>query len=263
MVVDVPVPSPHAGEPDRERIGRQRRKRGPAAWIAMYHSVSDHPEDPYDITVSPARLDRQLAWLRRRGLRGVSVRELLAARARGEERGLVGLTFDDGYADFVTAALPVLGRWQCGATVFVLPGRLDGENDWDPLGPRKHLLGAEGIRRAAAAGIEIASHGLTHVDLTQAGPGELHAEVQRSRTVLAELIDADVQGFCYPYGRVDAQAQAAVHHAGYGYACAIAPAPAHLAGDFALPRLHIAQADTPLRLELKRRLARGRTLGAR
>ncbi|MEU6772682.1 polysaccharide deacetylase family protein [Streptomyces sp. NPDC046759] len=230
----------------------------------MYHSVSDDPEDPYDITVSPARLDRQLAWLRRRGLRGVSMRELLAARARGQERGLVGLTFDDGYADFVTAALPVLSRRECGATVFVLPGRLDGENDWDPLGPRKRLLDADGIRRAAAAGIEIASHGLTHLDLTQAGPQELRAEVERSRSALAALLDADVEGFCYPYGRVDARVRAAVRDAGYAYACAIAPAP-DLAGDLALPRLHIAQADSPVRLELKRRLARlrGRALGAR
>ncbi|MGW2647720.1 polysaccharide deacetylase family protein [Streptomyces sp. NPDC001393] len=262
MAVDVPPP-PQATEPDREPVVREGRRRGPAAWVAMYHSVSDHPEDPYDITVTPARLDRQLAWMRGRGLRGVSMRELLAARARGRERGLVGLTFDDGYADFVTAALPVLRRWQCGATVFVLAGLLGGENDWDPLGPRKRILDADGVRRAAAAGMEIASHGLTHVDLTRVGPRELDAEVRRSRTLLSELIDADVQGFCYPYGRVDADALAAVRGAGYGYACAIAPHPA-LAGDLALPRLHMGRADTAARLELKTRLARicGRGLEA-
>lgn len=60
--------------------------------------------------------------------------ELLAARARGEGRGLVGLTFDDGYTDFVDTALPLLRAHGCGATLFVLPGRLGGENAWDPLG---------------------------------------------------------------------------------------------------------------------------------
>ncbi|MFE9449288.1 polysaccharide deacetylase family protein [Streptomyces sp. NPDC006739] len=271
MAVDSPVPPPPpatgpAGEPGH-RPGHapvvRHRRRGPAAWIAMYHSVCDHQEDPYNITVSPDRLDRQLAWLRRRGLRGVAVRELLAARARGQARGLVGLTFDDGYADFVTEALPVLGRRRCGATLFVLPGRLDGANDWDPLGPRKRLLDADGIRRAAAAGIEIASHGLTHLDLTRVTDQELRAEVHGSRTALAELIDADVQGFCYPYGTLDARVRAAVREAGYRYACAIAPDPA-LAGDHALPRLHLGQADTAVRLELKRRLARvrGRALEA-
>lgn len=103
-------------------------------WIAMYHSVGDCSDDPYRITVTPERLDRQLSWLRGRGLRGVSVSELLTAPSR---TGLVGLTFDDGYADFVDHALPVLARHDCGATLFVLPGRLGGDNAWDPLGPRK------------------------------------------------------------------------------------------------------------------------------
>lgn len=85
------------------------RTAAPAVpWIAMYHSVGDCSDDPYRVTVSPGRLDQQLGALRRRGLRGVGVAELLAARARGAGAGLVGLTFDDGYADFVSAALPLL-----------------------------------------------------------------------------------------------------------------------------------------------------------
>jgi hypothetical protein len=46
--------------------------------ILMYHSISPYSSDPYQITVSPARF------------------------------GLVGLTFDDGYSDFMHYALPVL-----------------------------------------------------------------------------------------------------------------------------------------------------------
>ena len=41
--------------------------------IAMFHSVSPYDEDPYLVTVTPERFDRQMRWLRRRGLRGVSV----------------------------------------------------------------------------------------------------------------------------------------------------------------------------------------------
>ncbi|MFI7414736.1 polysaccharide deacetylase family protein [Streptomyces sp. NPDC049627] len=266
MVVDISAP-PRAPEPGPgpgpEPATKGRLKRRPAAWVAMYHSVSDCPDDPYNISVTPARLDQQLAWLARRGLRGVSVRELLAARALGAERGLVGLTFDDGYADFVTAALPVLRRHGFTATVFVLSGRVGGENAWEPTGPRKPLLDEDGIRRAAAAGMEIASHGLTHVDLTTAPEDVLHSEADDSRHRLAALIGDDVEGFCYPYGRIDERAAAAVRRAGYRYACSIAPGPAGC-GDFALPRIHVGQADTPVRLELKRRLARvcGRALEA-
>lgn len=52
-------------------------------WILMYHSVADPADDPYGITVSPERLDRQLRSLERRGLTGVGVGTLLRARAGG------------------------------------------------------------------------------------------------------------------------------------------------------------------------------------
>lgn len=215
-------------------------------WIAMYHSVGDCTDDPYRITVTPDRLDRQLTWLGRRGLRGVSVADLLAAQDR---TGLVGLTFDDGYADFLADALPVLRRHGFGATLFVLPGRLGGDNGWDPLGPRKPLLDERGIRLAAACeGVEVGSHGLTHVDLTKADDTVLRAEVAESRAVLSELIGAHVDGFCYPYGTVDRRVVDAVRDAGYGYGCAIDPGP--LTGPYALPRLHVGERDTSLRLFL-------------
>ncbi|WP_286260253.1 polysaccharide deacetylase family protein [Streptomyces graminofaciens] len=221
----------------------------------MYHSVGDCSDDPYRVTVSPERLRLQLRWLRRRGLRGVSVADLLAARARGEGRKLVGLTFDDGYADFVDAALPLLREHGCGATVFVLPGRLDDENQWDPLGPRKPLLSKQGILTAAATpGIEIGSHGLAHIDLTKVDDETLRAETAGSRALLSELIGAPVQGFCYPYGTVDQRAVDAVRDAGYGYACAIDPGP--LNGPYALPRVHIGEQDTAVRLFVKHRLHR-------
>jgi peptidoglycan/xylan/chitin deacetylase (PgdA/CDA1 family) len=262
MVADISA-APRAAEPDPEPAAGGRPRRGPAAWVAMYHSVSDCRDDPYNVTVTPARLNRQLAWLAARGLRGVSMRELLAARARGAERGLVGLTFDDGYTDFVTTAVPVLHRWGFSATVFALPGRLGGENSWEPTGPRKPLFDVADIHRAAAAGMEIASHGLTHLDLTKTTDQALHTEVNESRQWLAALIGGDVEGFCYPYGHLDERAVAAVRGAGYRYACSIGPGPAG-SGDFALPRIHLGEADTSLRLELKRRLARvyGRALEA-
>jgi peptidoglycan/xylan/chitin deacetylase (PgdA/CDA1 family) len=216
----------------------------------MYHSVSSCTDDPYRITVSPYRLDRQLRWLRDRGLSGVSVGELLRARAAGRGAGLVGLTFDDGYADFVDTALPLLRRHGCTATVFVLPGRLGGDNAWDELGPRKPLLSADGIRTAAAEGMEVGSHGLLHTDLTTADDNTLEQETRHSRTLIADITGTAPEGFCYPYGTVDSRSVDAVRVAGYGYACAIDPGP--LTGVHALPRVHIGADDTSVRMFLKR-----------
>ncbi|MGP3990974.1 polysaccharide deacetylase family protein [Streptomyces sp. 3N207] len=219
-------------------------------WLLMYHSVAECADDPYRITVSPARLERQLRWLRDRGLRGVGVGQLLRARAAGRGGGLVGLTFDDGYADFLTAALPLLRRYECSATVFVLPGRLGDDNVWDELGPRKPLLDADGIRAVAAAGIEVGSHGLAHTDLTTADDATLESETAHSRSLLVELTGTAPAGFCYPYGTLDSRAVGAVRAAGYHYACAIDPGP--LTGMYALPRAHIDARDTSVRLYLKK-----------
>ncbi|MFF8956576.1 polysaccharide deacetylase family protein [Streptomyces sp. NPDC014894] len=223
----------------------------PWPWILMYHSVADPADDPYGVTVAPGRLDLQLDRLRRRGLTGVGVGTLLRAHAVGRARGLVGLTFDDGYADFTEAALPVLRRHGCAATLFVLPGRLGGANVWDPEGPRKPLLDERGIRAAASAGTEIGSHGLYHVDLTAVDDALLRQETARSREWLRELTGDAPEGFCYPYGTVDARAADAVRAAGYAYGCAIRP-PAALTGTYALPRTHVSHADRALRLGAKR-----------
>lgn len=219
-------------------------------WILMYHSVADPTDDPYGITVARDRLDLQLSWLRRHGRTGVSVATLLRAKADNNAHGLVGLTFDDGYADFTEAALPVLRHHGCTATLFVLPGRLGGSNDWDPDGPRRPLISEDGIRTARAAGTEIASHGLSHIDLTNADEERLRQETWHSRQWLHQLTGTAPQGFCYPYGTVDARVAGAVRAAGYTYACAIRP-PTHLAGRYALPRTHISQADRSVRLKVK------------
>ncbi|MEV4945034.1 polysaccharide deacetylase family protein [Streptomyces sp. NPDC053755] len=224
----------------------------PPPWVAMYHSIADVPDDPYRVTVSPVRFARQLHWLNDRGLRGVSVGELLEATAAGRARGLVGLTFDDGYADFLDAALPLLRAHRFTATVYVLPGRLGGENAWDEEGPRKPLLTEDGIRRIADAGMEIGSHGLRHVSLPAADDATLADETGRSRTLLEEITGATVAGFCYPYGHVDARVIRAVREAGYGHACAIDPG--RLTGVYALPRVHIDDQDTSWRLTAKRAL---------
>ena len=124
--------------------------------VLMYHSVAPQESDPYRVTVSPHRFGQQMHWLARRGLRGVSMAELLEARRRHCDAGLVGLTFDDGYDDFLRHALPVLQRHGFSATAFVIAGRLGGFNDWDVLGPRKRLMTASQVRRVAEAGTESA-----------------------------------------------------------------------------------------------------------
>ncbi|MFI1091967.1 polysaccharide deacetylase family protein [Streptomyces sp. NPDC020917] len=239
-----------------ELVGPARRsvtaRRAP--WALMYHAVGDPRDDPYLVTVGPDRLARQLRWLCRHGLTGVSMRELLAARAQGRADRLVALTFDDGYADFLTTAVPLLREHGHTATVFVLPGRLGGLNDWDVQGPRRPLLDAAGIRAAEAEGMEIGSHGLIHQDLTGTDDATLAAETTESRRLIGEITGTAPVGFCHPYGALDTRTLLAVRRAGYAYACAVDPGP--LAGMYAMPRTYIGNRDNSPRLHAKRLLHR-------
>lgn len=229
--------------------------------VLMYHSVAVYDEDPYEVTISPQRFERHMRWLRSRGLRGVSLADLLTARAEGRGRGLVGLTFDDGYQDFVTNAMPILQRYGFTATAFVLAGRLGGHNAWDAPGPHKALLTANQVRQAAQSGMEIGSHGLEHVSLPEADDTQLNAETVRSRAILQELTGQQIRGFCYPYGHLDARVVKAVREAaGYDYACAIWASSA--IGRHAIPRTYVHDRDTAWRLDAKR-IRAGLTVGNR
>jgi peptidoglycan/xylan/chitin deacetylase (PgdA/CDA1 family) len=218
--------------------------------VLMYHSVSPYDEDPFQVTITPQRFEQQMRWLRSRRLRGVSMGELLTAAAEGRARRLVGLTFDDGYADFVTNAMPILQQYGFTATAFVLAGRLGGENAWSRPGPYKPLLTATQVREIARAGIEIASHGLEHVSLLKVDDVRLREETVRSRTILQDLLGQPVRGFAYPYGHSDALVVAAVQNAGYDYGCAVQPWSG--IGRHAIPRTSVFEHDSSWRLDAKR-----------
>jgi len=232
-----------------QELDPEGRRRVHLPPVLMYHSICDSGRpDPHRIRVTPDRLDRHLRLLRRLGLRGVSLAELVAAEQRGGAAGLVGLTFDDGYTDFVEHAMPTLARHGATATLYVVAGLLGGQNDWDD-GPRLGLLDADGVRAVAAAGHEVGSHTMTHADLRGADPAVLGHEVAESRRVLEEVLQAEVSGFCYPWGRFDAAAADAVRAAGYDHAC--------VTGDFSpgdrftLPRAYVAPGDSAPRLLAK------------
>jgi len=223
--------------------------------ILMYHGVADVAEDPNQLSVAPGRFAEQMGWLKRHGLHGVAVGTLVKAMRAGRARGLVGLTFDDGYASVLEAAVPELLRHGFTASMFILSGRLGGSNKWDE-GPAWPLVSADQVRELAAAGMEVGSHGATHQRLAGIGSDELKAEVSESRAAIAELVGVPVGGFAYPYGSVDAEARRAVRGAGYDYACAVATPMAELSV-MALPRMYIGQRDDARRMALKRLLYKG------
>ena len=99
----------------REMIARLR---APDPLILLYHRVTRLANDRWSIAVTPAHFAEHMDVLRRRAT--VLPLSVLDAPARPNARAAkVVVTFDDGYADNLHEALPVLQRFDIPATVFV------------------------------------------------------------------------------------------------------------------------------------------------
>jgi peptidoglycan/xylan/chitin deacetylase (PgdA/CDA1 family) len=101
----------------------------------MYHRVTDLPNDPYLLAVKPKHFAEQMNVLRRH-YRPLRLQELVAALRDGNvpNRAVV-VTFDDGYADNLHNAKPLLARYDIPATVFVITGCIGYAREfwWDEL----------------------------------------------------------------------------------------------------------------------------------
>ena len=238
--------------PTGEEVKTHMSIRGRRTRILMYHSIAELENDPNMLCTSPERFEAQMRYLKRHDLRGVSTSELRRAKSTGDARDLVGLTFDDGYKDFLHTAVPVLESFGFSATVFVVVGMLGKENCWNHTHnprPRMELLGATDLREVSKRGMEVGSHSMTHADLAGLNPQTLEAEVKDSRQMLSELLGEEVEGFCYPYGSLDRAAVEAARQAGYAYACGWRAQPEHSV--YAWPRIPISEKDNDLRVGVK------------
>ena len=104
-----------------------RRLTAAAPRVLMYHRFADglHPR-----RLSSAAFEEQLQYLTRH-FRVSRLRDVVRSLRSGRpvEPRTVVLTVDDGYADFVEVAYPVLERYGVPATVFVATDFLD-RNSW-------------------------------------------------------------------------------------------------------------------------------------
>jgi peptidoglycan/xylan/chitin deacetylase (PgdA/CDA1 family) len=90
----------------------------------MYHRVARLAHDPWQLAVWPDRFAEQIEALVQ-VRRVVPLRWLVAELAHGRiPRKVAVVTFDDGYADVLAEARPILERHGCPATVFLVTGEI-------------------------------------------------------------------------------------------------------------------------------------------
>lgn len=119
----------------RRGAGRIKRYLERRVLILLYHRVAEAELDPWALAVSPDNFAEHLQVLRKHG-RVMGLGELAAGLIEGNlPRRAVVVTFDDGYADNLINAKPLLERFDVPATVFIASGYVgvDREFWWDEL----------------------------------------------------------------------------------------------------------------------------------
>jgi peptidoglycan/xylan/chitin deacetylase (PgdA/CDA1 family) len=190
--------------PARKCAARRRaRRQTEPVRILFYHRVAD--DHPNDWTMSTRRFAGQIRWLRAR-FDLVSLAEAQSRIAAGRN-GIptACITFDDGYAENMHFAVPLLNREKIPFTYFVSTNHVLGGE------PFPHDVAAgcalapntpSDIQNLAAAGVEIGGHTCSHLDLGgNPSMPQLNDEIAGCKRDLEQMIGRTVRYFAFPYGQ--------------------------------------------------------------
>jgi peptidoglycan/xylan/chitin deacetylase (PgdA/CDA1 family) len=115
-------------------------------------------------------------------------------------RRAVCITFDDGLTDFATSALPVLREHQFASALFVSTALVGSTATWSSWAEPRSFIDWAGLANLLDAGVEIGSHGSTHVRLGDLDELTLVEELRRSRTDLDSHLERHLDVVAYPFG---------------------------------------------------------------
>jgi peptidoglycan/xylan/chitin deacetylase (PgdA/CDA1 family) len=164
--------------------------------VLMYHYIRVNP-DPRDrtgfaLSVTPSAFHAQMDYLARNRFHVIPLAQAVAAiRTHGRlpSRPVV-LTFDDGYADFYTTAVPEMRRHGFTATDYVVPNLLG----------RGSFMSWSQVIAADQLGFTIGAHTMNHVALARTRASSALWEMSESKRQLQEMLGHPVIEFAYPYG---------------------------------------------------------------
>lgn len=215
--------------------------------ILLYHSISEAAAPRYRRwAVRPATFAAQMAYLHDQRYSALTVTQLverLVDRSRPMPERPVVITFDDGYTDFCTGALPVLKRYGFAATLYITTGFVGSTSRWLHRAgeSERAMLTWRQVAEVSASGIECGAHSHSHHPLDLLTPAAARDEIVRSKSILEHRLGQPVPSFAYPHGYYTPAVRRMVREAGFSSACAVKDAMSTTADDrFALARIIIA-----------------------
>ncbi|MEZ5377887.1 MAG: polysaccharide deacetylase family protein [Acidimicrobiales bacterium] len=225
-----------------------RRRAASGAVVLGYHDLVADDVDAAGMTVGRRLFARHLDVLADLGIEIVSLRRLVDALAAGDPVDRLGvITFDDALLGVLEHAVPELSARGLTATVFTVTGHLGVEPPWWPEVQR--TLTESELVALTDAGLELASHTVSHASLPILSASQVEHELGDSRRDLELLTGGPIDLLAYPSGHHDAEVRRLAADAGYRAAFTFLNG--RILGDedpFVLPRLTMGTHMTPLRL---------------
>ncbi len=170
-------------------------RRPPAGLVVLlYHRVGGRT--PVSVDLPTGLFDEQMAVLASEAL-VVGLDEAVDRHLAGEDlSGHVCVTFDDGTADIVDTALPVLERHGVPATVFVASAHLDEGRDFPDEG---RVVSWAALADAASTGLlTVESHTHAHLLCDRVDPDALADDLDRSIGTIGEHLGRRPRHLAYP-----------------------------------------------------------------
>jgi peptidoglycan/xylan/chitin deacetylase (PgdA/CDA1 family) len=211
---------------------------GPVTYVPIlyYHyiRINPNPRDRvgFGLSTPPAMFREQMQYLADHGFHVISLHQAVTAikNHSGLPSRPVVLTFDDGYQDFFTTAVPILRSHGFTATSFVISGRMG----WGGFMTPSQVVAAD------AMGFTIGAHTVDHVALAAQAPARASWEIKQSKLTLEELLGHPVLDFAYPYGSFNQYDMAQARSLGFETALSTLYGAFHSAGQlFELSRMRI------------------------
>jgi len=163
------------------------------AVVLMYHSVGN---SGWEFSVTPEIFEKQTRYLKRNDYNFLTAGDLYDIIS--SKRKLTGknvlLTFDDGYRDFMTEAVPILNKYGVPAILFIHTNRSS-----EQLKNSLPLLDWADIK-LLSDNFEIGSHSHSHPNLKNLSASELGNEVLDSDRIIQEVTSKKPETFAYPFG---------------------------------------------------------------
>ncbi len=232
--------------------------------ILMYHMIRDAiPGKKFNsLRVSPEDFEIQIKYLYDNGWHSYTMEEAIRQKKNLPLKSVV-ITFDDGYQDNLTNALPILKKYGFKATIYLVNDRHD--RDWSGYRKAKNegaglkdetKLSDHEVKELLDSGlIEIGAHTLTHANLKNLDEVESQKEICVSKNQIEAQFQTACQSFAYPFGLYGPKEVKIVSDCGYSNAVTtkVGIADLNSCDLFEIPRVTVSGKDNFLAFCLKLR----------